>query len=314
MGGAERTEDAAADAPRQPAAEQELRLQAPRPARNGVASWGVTLAAMMMAFLASLALATTIAANRLANSWTGLAHSATVTLPPHVDEDAYARIIDALESHPGVMSVAPVDRELAEAEMAALLGGDAALAARLDLAPLIDVEFAARAVDAAPVLERRLASQGLQAWVQPNSAVAERLTEAAAEVRNFAFVALGVIAATAGMMVALACVSALAAHAEMVDVLRLIGARDGFIAQLFERPLQLNTFIGAALGAAVAFGLAAWPSVTEGRLFELAPLLPDLRPAIDDWPLFVTVPLAFALIATVAARGAVAVALRRPER
>ncbi len=297
-----------------PSAAGALRAQAPRPARNGMASWTVTLAAAFMAFLASLALAATIAANRLADAWTsGLTHSATITLPPDSDEAIYGRLLDELSSDPGVLTVDPIDRSMAEAEMAAMLGDRADLAADLPLSPLIDVTFDAPAIDAAPALARRLARAGVPAHVDAHDAFASRLTEPANEVRAFALTALGVIGATAALMVALACVSALSAHAEMVDVLRLIGARDGFIAGLFERPLQINAFIGSAIGAGFAFALVVAAEAPPRDALELAPLLPELRPTVADWPSFVAVPLVFALIATLAARVAVAFALRRPE-
>lgn len=293
--------------------ETSLHMRPPRPPRNTMASWTVTLAAACMAFLASLTLAFTIGINRLADSWDALGNSATVTLPPDIDAAAFGRVLDELSSDPGVVAIDPIDRSLSAAELAPYLGNDLALASELQLSPLVDVEFDRPATEAAPILARRLERLGVSAVVEPNEAVARRLRDAADELRAFALWALAVIGAAAALIVALACVSALAAHAEMVEVLRLIGARDSFVARLFERPLQINAFVGSAVGSALAFTLVVWPGEAPEGVFELAPLWPDLSPKVADWPSFVATPLAFALIATLAARVAVAVALRRTE-
>ncbi|MCI4664371.1 MAG: hypothetical protein MRY74_06580 [Neomegalonema sp.] len=288
----------------------------PRPARNSMASWTVTLVSILMAFLASLALAAAIGADRLADKWTGdLAYTATLTLPPETTDAEFRKLTDALAVDPGITGYNPISRAAAEKELAVLLGEDASMIKDLPLARMVDVAFRTRARDEAPGLVERLRRAGVSAHVDPHDDFAKRLGAPAAQLLDFAITALAVIAATAALMVALVCGSSLAAHGEMVAVLRLIGARDGYIARIFERPLQINSFTGSALGTALAFAIVVWPNqtVTKATL-ELAPFLIDLKPRVDDWPSFVAIPLAFALIATLAARVAVAISLRRQER
>ena len=303
------THDAALEA-------ETLRVRTLRPSRNTISSWSVTLVSAAMAILASLALAASIGAARLADRWTGdLEHRATLTLPPSADDVLVARLRGDLAADPGVAAVEIIERATAQRELAALLGEDAAMVKDLPLAPMIDITFHAAARDAAPELLERLKRAGLTAHIDAHDDFAGRLAQPAAQLRSFAVMALAVIGVAAALMVGLACASALAAHAEMVDVLRLVGARDSFVAQLFERPLQVNAFIGSGIGTAAAFAVVVAHEAPEAAssALELAPLLLDLRPNIVDWPSFVAIPLVFALIATVASRVAVAFALRRRE-
>ena len=66
----------------------------------------------------------------------------------------------------------------------------------------------------------------------------------------------------------LAAQAALAANAQVIAVLRLVGAQDGYIAQAFVRRFTLRALSGAGIG--VAFGLVAvWllPSAQEAGGF-----------------------------------------------
>ena len=62
-------------------------------------------------------------------------------------------------------------------------------------------------------------------------------------------------------MITLAAQSALAANAQVIEVLRLVGARDTYIARAFVRRFTLRAFTGAAIGTLLAMiGIAFLPS------------------------------------------------------
>ena len=63
------------------------------------------------------------------------------------------------------------------------------------------------------------------------------------------------IGAAVGAMVTLAANAALAANAQVVAVLRLVGATDRYIAEAFIRRFTIRAFIGAGVG--VIFGMLA---------------------------------------------------------
>ena len=64
-------------------------------------------------------------------------------------------------------------------------------------------------------------------------------------------------------MITLAANSALAANAQVIAVLRLVGARDEFIARAFVRRFTFRAFWGAALG--MALGLAALLALPQAQ-------------------------------------------------
>jgi cell division transport system permease protein len=64
-------------------------------------------------------------------------------------------------------------------------------------------------------------------------------------------------------MVTLAANAALAANAQVIGVLRLVGATDGFIAQAFVRRFTLRALTGSAVGALLGV-VALWLLPTGG--------------------------------------------------
>jgi cell division transport system permease protein len=78
-------------------------------------------------------------------------------------------------------------------------------------------------------------------WRQPLVTAANRL-------RMLGWVALALIGGATAAMITLAAQSALAANAQVIRVLRLVGARDTYIARAFVRRFTLRAAAGAALG------------------------------------------------------------------
>lgn len=281
-------------------------------------AWLVLLTAGAMGFVASLGLAAASGADALARSWTDeLKSRATVSLILPVDEPArrdkmLARALQTIRAAPGVTDARP----LSEVEMRALvepwLGGDPGLA-DLPLPSLIDLTLAPGAPLDAKALAERLSEAEIDAEVDAHGRWVARLQPAAKRLRAFAYGAVMILFATAGLTVALACAAGLAARAGMVQVLKLVGATDGYVARIFVRRIQTLAFAGSALGAglaAVALVLGSSP-IAPDEAATLAPLLPSLTPPPSFWPLLAATPLVFGLIATAAGRVTVLLTLRR---
>ena len=76
--------------------------------------------------------------------------------------------------------------------------------------------------------------------------------------------ALFLIAGVTAVTIALAASAALAANGQIIDVLRIVGARDGWIAAAFTRRFTLRAFWGALGGTIVAMiGVALIPGGVE---------------------------------------------------
>ena len=206
-------------------------------------------AAAAMAFLAVFALALSLASGRLASSWSDeLARSATIRITAPLDQrqaqtDAALRI---LETTRGVASA----RALSDQEQAELLapwfGNDLALDT-LPVPRLIEVIETEEGMDPTG-LRLRLSAEVPGAVLDDHARWRAPLVQAAARLRLLGWLSMILITAAVAAMITLAAQAALAANAQVVRVLRLVGATDGYIAQAFVRRFTLRALSGAAVG------------------------------------------------------------------
>ncbi len=209
-------------------------------------------AAAAMAFLAVFALALSLAAGRLAERWgEELARSATIRIVAPLDQraaqtDAALRI---LQTTRGIASA----RALSDAEQRDLLapwfGNDLALDS-LPVPRLIEVIENADGMDPAG-LRLRLAAEVPGAVLDDHSRWRAPLIQAASRLRLLGWVSILLITAAVAAMITLAANAALAANAQVISVLRLIGATDDYIASAFIRRFTLRALSGAAAGTAL---------------------------------------------------------------
>ena len=206
-------------------------------------------AAGVMAFLAVFALALSLAAGRLAEQWgEELARTATIRIAAPADQqqaqtEAALRI---LETTRGVAEARPLSDDEQEALLAPWFGGGLELDA-LPVPQLIEVIETSEGMDAAG-LRLRLAAEVPGAVLDDHSRWREPLVKAASRLKTLGWLSILLIAAVTAAMVTLAANAALAANAQVIAVLRLVGATDDYIAQAFIRRFTLRALIGAAAG------------------------------------------------------------------
>jgi len=206
-------------------------------------------AAGAMAFLAVFALALSLASGRLAQQWGAeLARTATIRIAAPLEQrqaqtDAALRI---LETTRGVDTA----RALSDEEQAALLAPWFGAELQLDELPvprLIEVTETSEGMDAAG-LRLRLAAEVPSAVLDDHSRWRAPLVKAASRLRMLGWASIILIGAVTAAMVTLAANAALAANAQVIAVLRLVGATDDYIARAFIRRFTLRALIGAAAG------------------------------------------------------------------
>lgn len=206
-------------------------------------------AAGAMAFLAVFALALSLASGRLAAQWGDeLARTSTIRIVAPAGEraaqtDAALRV---LKTTTGVQSA----RALTDAEQQALLSpwfGSGIDLGSLPVPRLIEVVEHTKGFDAEG-LRLRLAAEVRAAFLDDHTRWRAPLVKAANRLRLLAWIAILLIGLAVGAMVTLAANAALAANAQVVAVLRLVGATDRYIAEAFIRRFTIRAFIGAAVG------------------------------------------------------------------
>ncbi|WP_093035433.1 cell division protein FtsX [Roseovarius azorensis] len=212
--------------------------------------------AAVMGFVAVCALALALATGRLADRWDDeMARTATVRISaPEAQMAAQtAAALRVLETTAGVAQA----RALSDAEQAALLApwfGPDLPVEQLPIPRLIEIVETGEGMDPEG-LRLRLAAEVPGAVLDDHSRWRAPLVRAAERLRLLGWVVLLLIGTAMGAMITLAANASLAANAQVISVLRLVGAQDSFIAGAFVRRFTLRALAGAATG--VALGCAA---------------------------------------------------------
>ncbi len=266
----------------------------------------------VMVFLAALALVGALAINRLLTEWRGdAADTATVQIAFDETADMDAQVADALEllrGTAGVLSARGLDRE----ETAALLEpwlGKGTLEADLPLPRLIDVTFAPGVAIDTAALEVKLRAAVPGARLDDHKTWLSHLVNLARSIKWLAVGIVAVIGCATAAIIVFATRAGLAAHHEAIEVLHLIGARDGYIARQFQRHCMWLALKGGLAGGAAAALVLAGLGHLAGRLD--APLLDPIGIQASAWAFFIAVPFSAALLAMFTARNTVLRALKR---
>ena len=257
--------------------------------------------AAVMAFLAVITLAISLTTGRVAEAWAQeLAQSATLRLPvdPQTSDVLLLSALDVLETTPGVTSV----RALSDTEQQALLepwfGPDLPLES-LPIPQLIEIITDGDDYDA-DGLRARLSAQVPGAVLDDHTSWRAPLLEAASRVRLISWSVIILIGATIAAMITLAAQASLSANAQVIRVLRLVGARDTYIARAFVRRYTSRAGLGALVGVVV--GAGATVLMPQGGSGDS--ILIGVGFVGAEWLLLVMIPILSAVTAFFATRAA----------
>ncbi len=258
----------------------------------------------VMAFLATIALAGALLLNNVIVRWSNsLSGTLTIQVPAasgtEETEARIKRIVALLRDEKGVARV----RVLSAAESAALVEpwlGRGAAAIGLPLPRLVDVGLAEDA---------RLDLAGLRRKVDaaaPGASVEEHqkwLDEMIGVIRwgwRLALVVVVLIFFAAAMTIVFAMRTSLRIHRAVTDVLHLIGARDQYIAEQFQR----HAFRLGLLGGAIGTSFAALVLIGLERILAKVETLQamHLELPVWSWAILALVPSVSAALAVAAAR------------
>ena len=221
---------------------------------TGATVWLTAGAAAAMAVLAVFALAATATTGRMAERWSAeLGGGLTVRVPSQGAAQArdVAAVLAVLGETPGAGRVTVLDDAAQAALLDPWLGPDLPLD-RLPLPRLIEVVPDGLDRDG---LRMRLAGEVPGSVLDDHAAWRAPLLDAARALRAAGWSALALILGVTAAVVTLAAKASLAANAEIVRVLRLMGARDFTVARAFTRRFTLRALAGSAIGTGL--GMAA---------------------------------------------------------
>ena len=286
-----------------------------------------------MAFLAALAITGAVAAGGLAAHWRrGAAGTLTVQVPQPDGLDGsggatrLARAMALLRASPAVASA----HALSAAELDELMRpwfGAAGAPSALPLPGVVAVRLAADSERLLPPLASGLEAAVPGAELEAHDRWVRRLTVLATSLQACAWLALGVVAGVAALVIAVATRSGLVARREAIQIVHGLGATDGYIASRFARRATGLAALGGSLGAVMALPvLLALASLAAPFAAAAAPeaVAPPAAGSWTAWPWSVAealpggvwaslpaLPLAAAAIGFVTAQGTVRRWLRR---
>jgi cell division transport system permease protein len=252
-----------------------------------------------MAFLAVFAMALSIASGRLADRWSdALAQSSTIRISAPADEletQTWA-VLTVLEQTPGIENARALTDEDQQALLSPWFGPDLPLG-DLPIPRLIEITETPEGYDG-DGLRQRLAAEAPGAVLDDHNRWRRPLADAASRLRLLGWMALILILGATAAMVTLAAQSALSANEQVIRVLRLVGARDSYIARAFVRRFTLRALTGAAAGTLV--GILAVMILPSAR--DTAAILTGLSFSGAGWLWPLLIPPLAAATAFVATR------------
>ncbi len=257
--------------------------------------------AAVMAFLAVIALAVSLTTNRVASLWADeLAQSATLRLPadPATADALLLSALDVLETTPGISSVRALSQDEQQALLEPWFGPDLPLDA-LPIPQLIEIIADRDELDV-DGLRARLTAQVPGAILDDHTAWRAPLLEAASRVRLIGWTVIVLIGATVAAMITLAAQASLAANVRVISVLRLVGAKDAYIARAFVRRFTLRAAGGAVAGTII--GVAVVLLMPQGDASGGLLLGVGFEGGEWAWPLMI--PVLAAIVAFFATRAA----------
>lgn len=268
---------------------------------------------MLMVFLATLAVAASLAIGAAAERWrSGLVGGVTVQVPSgpsaRPDDALVDRTVSLLRATPGVAGVTIVPREETARLLEPWLGSNEAVL-DLPLPMVVDVRLRDGARLDLAGLDARLRELHPDIEVDDHQLWLDRLIRYAGTAETIAVVAVVLILLTAIVTVVFLTLTRLAIHRDVIEMLHVMGASDSYVAKQFQRHALVTACSGSLIGftaAAVALaGLeAAATEIEQG-------LVPVLRLGPAQWIALAGVPVAAALVSTVTARVTVLRSLAR---
>jgi cell division transport system permease protein len=258
----------------------------------------------VMAFLATIALAGALLLNNVIVRWSNsLTGTLTIQVPAASGADEtearLKRIVALLREEKGILRV----RVLSAGESAALVEpwlGRGAAAIGLPLPRLIDVGLAEDARLDLAALRKNVESAAPGATVEEHQKWLDEMIGVIRWGWRLALVVVVLIFFAAAMTIVFAMRTSLRIHRAVTDVLHLIGARDQYIAEQFQR----HAFRLGLLGGLVGTGFAALVIVGLERVLAKVETLQamHLELPVWAWAVLALVPPAAALLAAMAAR------------
>ena len=278
------------------------------PDSSSLKSLAITLG--VMCFLACLAVAGLLTVNQAIRNWNkGLASEITVQIRPTAGSDIEASLrvaTDILKKSAGIKSVTTIDRAESIKMLEPWLGK--ADVEDLPIPRLIRVVIDQAQPPDLNDLEQQLSHQINGIVLDTHSRWQTELSRAGQAIGSLTIAILIVIAGGAAMLIVFAARAALDANREIVEILRLIGAQNHFIADQINLRFLKGGLVASLAGCGAAFlllfavdWLARHNHVGLDASVNLLISIPTMF-SVVNLPYFLAVPIMSVLIVWISAK------------
>ena len=233
----------------------------------------------LMVFLLSLVFAGAVSISSSLNQWNlGNTSRLTIELPLHGVQDPEAMIenvLGTLQRIPGIASVKLVNNQ----EVLKLLQpwvGQVNLLQDLTLPALMDVDMKENVVANVDEITQTLHQISPTIRIEEHTQWQHTLEKLRLSLEAMAYLFISLIGATVMVTITLITRSSLATHSSIIDVLRLVGANNGYIARKFQRRAFWLALKGGAWGVAIAIPTILFLNGLSLRLGVSEALKPNL--------------------------------------
>lgn len=274
------------------------------PLRGGASGRFVALLVMVLVFVGALALTVNAYIGALLDNWDrSVTGTLTIQIPQSDARDgdvnaAVTRAIDVLSRHPAVASATAVPRATVLELLKPWLG-DADGINDLPLPALIDVELKTSESTAIDAVSSSVKAAVPGAVIDDHRVWLTRVIGLANGLKAIAIAILTLVTGALGLTIVFATRASLAEFAQVIEILHVVGARDGYIAGQCARRALIQGLLGGLAGLVLyvpAFVLVAW---LAGRVD--AEILPRVQLTPVYWVTMGVLPFAAALLATLTA-------------
>jgi cell division transport system permease protein len=245
------------------------RFDTPIVPRASISARALVAVVAIMTFLAALTTGIVIMVRTAASEWqSDVAREVTIQIKPTAGRDMeteVAKVVAITRAFPGIAEVRPYSKEEATRLLEPWLGS----AMRFEELPVPRLAVVRVAAGAAPdldALRRSLTEQVPAASLDDHRGFVQRMRAMSAAVLLCGTVVLALVFLATVLSVTFATHAAMAANRPVIEVLHLIGAKDKFIADHFQRHFLRLGLFGGAIGGGLATIVFLCVEVVGGRL------------------------------------------------
>ncbi len=237
-----------------------IKLRSDLPLRGGVSGRFVAMLVMVLVFIAAFAVTVSAYVGVLIADWErGVSGTLTVQIPVNDAGVAdTAKALDILVRHPAVARATLVPRAQVDALLKPWIGEGAVK--DLPLPALIDVEMRESDPAAVAAVDASVKAAAPRAVIDDHRVWLARVASLARGLGGVAAAIIVLVTAALAVTIVFATRASLTEFAQVIEVLHVVGAKDGYVAGQFARRALLQAVTGGLAGLALyapALGLVA---------------------------------------------------------